>query len=229
MLNFHKQSNADLTIAVIEVPYSDAHQFGIMNTDSDCRITEFEEKPKQPKSNLASMGIYIFSWKKLRMYLMGDEQDEDSEHDFGKNVIPAYLNDKQNVFAYRFGGYWKDVGTIDALWQANMDMIDNISLGKPDWQIMSRTVGNPPQFVAGSGRVVHSLVTEGCEIYGSVYDSVISGGVTVEEGAELHGCIVMANCTIKQGAKLNRAILTEGSVIKEDEHIGSDDGKIAVI
>ncbi|MDR2606552.1 MAG: glucose-1-phosphate adenylyltransferase [Oscillospiraceae bacterium] len=229
MLDFHKRKNADLTIAVIEVPYSDAHQFGIMNTDSDSRITEFEEKPKQPKSNLASMGIYIFSWKKLRMYLMGDEQDESSEHDFGKNLIPAYLKDNQRVYAYRFGGYWKDVGTIDALWQANMDMIDNISLGNPDWQIMSRSVGNPPQFVAGTGHIVHSLVTEGCEIYGEIHDSVVSGGVTVEDGAQLHGCIVMANCTVKRGAKLTRVILTEGTVINENEQIGSDGGKIVVV
>jgi len=229
MLTFHKAKNADLTIAVIEVPFADASQFGIMNTDSESRIIEFEEKPAQPKSNLASMGIYIFSWKKLRMYLMHDEQNESSDHDFGKNLIPAYLSEEQRVYAYRFDGYWKDVGTIDALWQANMDMIDNISLGKPEWQIMSRSVGHPPQFVADTGKVVHSLVTEGCEIYGEIYDSVISSGVKVDVGAELRGCIVMANCRIEKGAKLNRVILTEGTVIGENERVGSDEGKIAVI
>ncbi|MDR2530240.1 MAG: glucose-1-phosphate adenylyltransferase [Oscillospiraceae bacterium] len=221
MLTFHKEKSADLTIAVIRVPFDEAHQFGIMNTDESLRITEFEEKPIQPKGNLASMGIYIFTWEKLRLHLMRDEEDERSEHDFGKDVIPRYLKGEENVFAFRFDGYWKDVGTIDALWQANMDMLSGMALGMPSWQIMSRAVGKPPHYIGGKGRVSNCLMTEGCEIDGSIRDCILSSGVVVEEGAELDGCVVMANCVIRRGAKISRAILSEGALVAENVTIGN--------
>ncbi|MDR0819593.1 MAG: glucose-1-phosphate adenylyltransferase [Oscillospiraceae bacterium] len=223
MLAFHKDKEADLTIAVIRVPLEEAGQFGIMNTDESLRITEFEEKPKQPKSNLASMGIYIFSWKKLRMYLMRDEETESSEHDFGKDIIPSYISGKENVFAYKFDGYWKDVGTIGSLWQANMDMLSGMTLGMPGWQIMSRTVGRPPHYVGEHGKVVNCLLTEGCEIYGHALNSVLSSGVIIESGAEVDRCVIMANCVIKRGAKVKRAILSEGTIIGEGIELGEPD------
>jgi glucose-1-phosphate adenylyltransferase len=228
MLDFHKFSNADLTIAVMEIPLEEASRYGIMSAEPDGRITDFEEKPEKPKSNLASMGIYIFSWKKLRLYLMQDEQDEESEHDFGKNVIPAYLNANEKVFAYRFGGYWKDVGTIESLWQANMDMLDGMTLGMPEWQIMSRTVGKPPQYVGETGTITNCLMTEGCEIFGTVSNSILSSGVVVEEGALVDGCVIMANCRVGRNAKLSRVILSEGVEVDADSIIGNDQIELIV-
>ena len=188
MLQYHIRKGADATIAVRPVPWEEASRFGIMNTDADDNIVEFEEKPKQPKSNKASMGIYIFSWAKLRAYLTADEADKTSANDFGKNIIPAMLNDKQVMVAYNFEGYWKDVGTIESLWEANMDLLSvpmPIDLHDKKWRIYAKNQGLAPHYIAKGAVVSDSLVTEGSEVYGSVQHSVIFAGVTIEEGASV--------------------------------------------
>ncbi len=223
MLKFHKEKNADCTIAVIDVPMEEASRFGIMSCDEDMKIFQFEEKPKNPTSTLASMGIYIFSWKKLRYYLEKDEKTEGSSKDFGKNIIPDMLNAGEGLFAYTFDSYWKDVGTIDSLWEANMDLINpNVPLDLHDksWKIYSRTPVMPPHFISDKALVQNSLVTEGCSIDGKVDFSVIFAGVTIEEGAEVRDSIVMPGTVIKKGAKINYAIIAENTVIGENASIG---------
>ena len=188
MLAAHKAKNADCTIAVLDVPKEEASRFGILNTNEDGSVYEFEEKPKEPKSTLASMGIYIFTWDKLRQYLIADEEDETSSNDFGKNVLPAMLNAGERMFAYRFDGYWKDVGTIDSLWEANLDLLNPkvpLDLSDDAWKIYSRNPGMPPQYLAPSAQVQNSMLTEGCNISGKVEYSIIFAGVTVEDGAEI--------------------------------------------
>ena len=231
MLDYHKSVRADCTIAVIEVPIKDASRFGIMNTAPDNSITEFEEKPENPKSNLASMGIYIFNWQVLREYLNEDEKVPGSSHDFGKDVIPSMLQNGLRLFAYRFDGYWKDVGTEGSLWQANMDLLDDMHLGFEDWHILSRTAGRPPHFIAPSGHIANTLITEGCEIFGSVENSVLSVGVVVEEGAVVRDSVVMTNVRIRKNAIVDYAIIDEDSVVGEGEVIGAplkDGGKVTV-
>ncbi|MCL1901211.1 MAG: glucose-1-phosphate adenylyltransferase, partial [Firmicutes bacterium] len=196
MLNFHEQKDADCTISVIEVPLIDANRFGIMNCDESGKILEFEEKPKNPKSNKASMGIYIFNWQVLKKYLYEDEKDPESSHDFGKDVIPSMLNDGRRMYAYRFDGYWKDVGTEESLWQANMDLLDDLHLGFEDWLILSKATGLPPHYIAPNGSIKNTLITEGCEIYGSVENSILSAGVIIEEGAVVRDCVIMENARI---------------------------------
>lgn len=220
MLDFHKKANADCTIAVIDVPISDASRFGIMITDEHGNITEFEEKPEQPRSTLASMGVYMFTWRTLKKYLNEDEADSESSHDFGKDVIPKMLHDGKKMVAYRFDGYWKDVGTEESLWQANMDLLDDLHLGLEGWHILSRTEGLPPHYVAPSGNVKRSLITEGCEIYGSVENSVLSTGIIVEEGAVVKDCVIMNNVRICKNATVNYAILDENTVIDENVVVG---------
>ncbi len=223
MLKFHKEKNADCTIAVIDVPMEEASRFGIMSCDEDMKIFQFEEKPKNPTSTLASMGIYIFSWKKLRYYLEKDEKTEGSSKDFGKNIIPDMLNNNEGLFAYTFDSYWKDVGTIDSLWEANMDLINpNVPLDLHDksWKIYSRTPVMPPHFISDKALVQNSLVTEGCSIDGKVDFSVIFAGVTIEEGAEVRDSIVMPGTVVKKGAKINYAIIAEDTVIGENASVG---------
>ena len=223
MLAAHKQNNADCTIAVLDVPKEEASRFGILNTNPDGSIYEFDEKPAVPKSTLASMGIYIFTWEKLRKYLIEDEADPQSSNDFGKNVLPTMLNAGERMFAWRFEGYWKDVGTIDSLWEANMDLLDPkvpLDLSDPTWKIYSRNPGMPPQYLAATSRVQNSSITEGCEIYGRVESSVIFAGVTVEEGAEITQSILMPGTVVKKGAKVQYAILAEDVVIEEDAVVG---------
>jgi len=214
MLDYHKSMRADCTIAVIEVPLKDAHRFGIMNTAPDDSVTEFEEKPDEPKNNLASMGIYIFNWRVLREYLYEDEKHPDSSHDFGKDVIPSMLRDGKRLFAYRFDGYWKDVGTEESLWQANMDLLDDMHLGFEDWHILSATAGRPPHYVAPTGSIKNTLITEGCEIYGSVENSILSVGVIVEEGALVKDSVIMDNARIGKDAVVNYVILDENTVVE---------------
>ena len=220
MLDYHKKREADSTIAVIEVPLREAGRFGIMNTADDDRILEFEEKPDQPKNNLASMGIYIFNWKALKVYLYEDEKNPSSSHDFGKDVIPKMLADGLRMFAYRFDGYWKDVGTEESLWQANMDLLDDLHLGFEDWHILSRTAGRPPHYVAPNGSIKNTLITEGCEIHGSVENSILSVGVVIEEGAVVKDCVIMENVTIRKNAIVNYAILDESTDVGEGAIIG---------
>ena len=203
MIKAHREANADCTIAVLEVPMEEASRFGIMNTDENGMIYEFEEKPKAPKSNKASMGIYVFSWPALREYLIADEADETSENDFGKNIIPDMLRDKKRMYAYPFEGYWKDVGTIESLWEANMDLLSvpmPIDLHDKKWRIYAKNPGLAPHYIAKGAVVSDSLVTEGSEVYGSVQHSVIFAGVTIEEGASVIDSVLMPYAVIKRGA-----------------------------
>ena len=214
MLNYHKTCGADATIAVIEVPIKEASRFGIMNTDSTGRIVEFEEKPEHPKSNLASMGIYIFNWKLLRKMLLTDMKNPDSNHDFGKDIIPTLLNDRKDLYAYQFEGYWKDVGTIESLWEANMEYIDpNNALDSRDrqWKIYSRNVIAPPNFLGEHAHVEDSLVVDGCLVDGTVKHSVLSTSAQIREGAVVEDSVIMSGAIIGKGAKIKRAIIGEGA------------------
>ena len=234
MLAHHKRVHADCTIAVMEVPWDEASRFGIMNVDGEDTITEFEEKPKQPRSNLASMGIYVFSWKKLRAYLIADENDPNSSKDFGKNIIPNMLHAGEKLWPYRFDGYWRDVGTITSLWDANMDMLSTtlINLYDPSWPIRSRSAAQPPHYVGPDATVVHSIVTEGCEIEGHVENSVLSSSAVVEKGAKVLYSVLMPGAKVEAGATVEYAIIGEQTVIHGGAHVGaapdgSDDWGVA--
>ena len=232
MLQSHIANGADLTIAVREVPWAEAPRFGILNTDENNQITEFEEKPKNPKSNKASMGVYIFSWNKMRKYLEQDELNPNSENDFGKNIIPDMLADGQKLFTYTFDGYWKDVGTIESLWEANMDLLEMpmpIDLYDPRWRIYARNPGMPPHAVADGAKIVNSLITEGCQVKGVINHSVLFAGVTVEAGAELTDAVVMPGAVIERGAIVRRAIVGEGAHICAGAVVGEETGLIAVV
>ncbi len=223
MLAAHKEKGAACTIAVLDVPKEEASRFGILNTREDDSIYEFDEKPAVPKSTLASMGIYIFTWKKLEQYLIADEADRSSQNDFGKNVLPAMLAAGEPMFAYRFEGYWKDVGTIDSLWEANMDLLNPklpLDLDDPEWKIYSRNPGMPPHYLADTAQVQNSLMAEGCTIAGRVEGSVIFAGVTVEEGAEVTHSILMPGTVVKKNARVRYAISAEDAVIEENAHVG---------
>ncbi len=223
MLDFHKKHNADATIAVLEVPLEEASRFGIMSVDENDVITEFAEKPKEPKSNLASMGVYIFSWKVLKQYLVANEKDENATKDFGKNIIPDMLADKCKMVAYHFSHYWKDVGTIDSLWEANMDCLDpNVPLNLYDnnWKIYSRNPVMPPHYAGSNSKIENSMVAEGCNIYGTVDFSILFSGVTVEEGAVVRDSIIMPNTVIKKDAVIEYSIVGEDCIIGEGSHIG---------
>ncbi len=225
MLDFHKENNSDCTIAVIDVPIEEASRFGIMNTDEFDRITAFEEKPKHPKSTKASMGIYIFNKDLLENYLEEDDRDENSDNDFGKNVIPKMLSDKRRMFAYTFKGYWKDVGTIPSLWQANMDLLGErprFDLSDPAWKILSRSDGAAPHFVGDCAKISNSLVTEGCTINGLVENSVLSSNVTIEKGAIVKDSVIMTGVTIEEGAVIKYAIVDKNTVIKRDDIVGKE-------
>ena len=232
MLNFHIRNGADATIAVRPVPWEEAPRFGIMNTDSNSRITEFEEKPKNPKSNKASMGVYIFSWDKLRSYLEADEADKKSSNDFGKNIIPAMLNDKQVLMAYDFNGYWKDVGTIESLWEANMDLLETpmpIDMHDKKWRIYAKNPGLAPHYIAKGATVKDTLITEGCEVYGNVNHSILFAGVVVEEGAMVESSVIMPGSVIKRGAIVRRSIVAENAVVGPGAFVGEATGNIAVV
>lgn len=232
MLTYHIRKEADVTIAVLEVPWEETSRFGIMNTQEDNRITEFEEKPKNAKSNKASMGVYIFTWSKLRQYLAQDEKDKKSANDFGKNIIPAMLSDGQALYAYGFDGYWKDVGTIESLWEANMDLIQQpmpIDLYDKRWRIYARNPGLPPHYIAPGAQVVDALMTEGCQVFGEVRHSVLFAGVQVEAGAAVAGAVIMPRVRIARGAQVRRAIVAEDALIGAGCVIGEENGGIAVI
>lgn len=223
MLKKHKESGADCTIAVLEVPMEEAPRFGIMNTKEDGTIYEFEEKPANPKSNLASMGIYIFNWSILRQYLEQDEKDENSSNDFGKNIIPSMLSAGEKLIAYPFNDYWKDVGTIDSLWEANLDLLNpkvELDLSDPNWRIYSRTPSAPPQYIDESAEVQNSLITEGCNVYGKVDFSILFDNVTVEAGAEVRDSLIMPGAKIESGASVQYAIIAENAVIKSGAKVG---------
>ncbi len=223
MLQFHKEKDADCTIAVIEVPIEQAFRFGIMNADEDGKIYEFEEKPKTPKSNKASMGIYIFNRDLLETFLIDDENNPDSDKDFGKNVIPAMLNKGLKMYAYPFSGYWKDVGTIDSLWEANMDLLGSspmLNLHDRSWRIFSRTYAMPAQYIGDNAKIIDSLITEGCEIEGRVENSVISSGVKIEEGAVVKNSVIMSECRVCKNAVVEYSIIDCATTIGENCLIG---------
>ena len=224
MLEAHKAAGAACTISVLEVPWDEAPRFGIMAVDGEDNITEFQEKPKQPKSNLASMGIYVFTWKKLREYLVSDEADPASSNDFGKNIIPNMLNAGEKMVAYRFDGYWKDVGTLESLWDANMDMLSrgDLDLLEDSWPIYARLPSQPPAYIGKSSLVEHSVVTQGCEITGTVKNSVLSPGARVEDGAEVHYSVLMPGVTVKRGAVVRYAILGENCQVEAGAAVGAD-------
>lgn len=232
MLQAHIDDGADITIAVRPVPMEIASSFGIMNVDANDHIIEFEEKPKQPKSNLASMGVYIFTWKLLREYLIRDENDPDSKNDFGKNIIPSMLADKRAMLAYRFEDYWKDVGTIASLWEANMDLLkENPEFDITDtrWSIYARTPVMPPHYISDGAKVARSMIAEGCDVYGSVSGSVLFAGVVIEHGAVVEDSVIMPNTTIKAGAVVRRAMVAENCVVTSGCVVGEAEGDIALV
>ncbi len=226
MVKQHKKSKADATIAVIEVPWDEASRFGIMNTDDDMNIIEFEEKPEKPKNNLASMGVYCFSWDILKKYLTADEADPNSDNDFGKNVIPAMLNDGLKLTAHRFDGYWKDVGTIQSLWEANMELLDDnvgCDLDDSSWKIYSKNPIKPPHYISPEAKLKNCYITEGCGIYGEIDHSIIFEGVTIEEGARVEDSILMPGVYVGKNAVIHKAIIGTSAQIGENSIIGSVD------
>ena len=223
MLEYHKEKNAACTIAMLEVPWEEASRFGLMFVNPDGSISEFEEKPKHPRSNKASMGVYIFTWSKLRQYLIDDENDPTSGNDFGHNVIPAMHGAGERMFAYQFDGYWKDVGTIDSLWEANLDLLNpkvDLDLSDDKWKIYSQSPVAPPHFISDKAAVENSMISEGCEIHGEVDYSILFSNVTVEAGAVVRYSIVMPGTVIKAGAVVEYAIVAENAVIESGAHVG---------
>ena len=235
MLEHHKKTGASCTVATITVPMEEASRFGICNTNPDSSIYEFEEKPKNPKNNQASMGIYIFNAKILIEYLEADEADENSSNDFGKNIIPNLLNNGEKLFAYKFEGYWKDVGTISSLWEANMDLIGEdpvLNMADRDFRIFSRNFARPPQFVGSKADIQNSLISEGCKINGTVINSILSGGVVIEEGALVKDSVIMEDVTVKKGGKVYSAIVDSDTVVEKNAVVGTenaDKSDIAIV
>ena len=240
MLAYHKQKNAACTIAMLEVPWEEASRFGLMLVDEDNAITEFEEKPKNPRSNKASMGVYMFTWEKLRSYLLADEADPNSGNDFGHDLIPAMHKAGERLFAYPFDGYWKDVGTIDSLWEANLDLLDpkvDLDLSDTSWKIYSRNLTTPPHYVSADANVQNSLISGGCEIEGDVDFSVLFSNVTVEKGATVRDSIIMPGTVVRSGAVVQYAIVAENAVIEQGATVGErpeamqnmDDWGVAVV
>lgn len=228
MLDYHKENKADATIAVIEVPMREASRFGIMNANEDDVIYEFEEKPEKPKSNLASMGIYIFDWKQLRKLLVADMKNPDSHHDFGKDIIPTLLNDGRRLLAYRFKGYWKDVGTIDSLWEANMDLLDKkneLDLSDPTWKIYTEDVTTLPHYVGADADIKRAFITQGCVIEGEVKNSVLFTGAKVGAGAKVIDSVLMPGVVVEAGAVVTRALVADGVKIGKEAVVGSADSE----
>ncbi|MCL2495704.1 MAG: glucose-1-phosphate adenylyltransferase [Oscillospiraceae bacterium] len=224
LLAFHKEKDAACTLAMLEVPWEEAPRFGLIVADEDGTIREFEEKPEKPTSNMASMGIYVFTWEKLRQYLLADEANAASSNDFGKDVIPAMHAAGERLCAYAFEGYWKDVGTVDSLWEANLDLLNpkiDIDLNDPDWKIYYRTAAAPPHYVADSSLVQNAMVAEGCVIEGAVDFSILSPNVAVEPGAVVRDSILMPGARVKAGARVQYAIVAENAVIEENARVGA--------
>ncbi|MGL5694411.1 MAG: glucose-1-phosphate adenylyltransferase, partial [Peptostreptococcaceae bacterium] len=229
MLNYHKEKNAKATIAVIEVPWDEASRFGIMNAREDGQIYEFEEKPEQPKSNLASMGVYIFNWSTLREYFLKSEESTECFDDFGKNIIPMMLENQADMYAYSFKGYWRDVGTIQSLWDANMDLIkypDAIDLNDSRWRIYTNTMASPPQYIGKEAQISEALIADGCSILGTVDNSVLSHGVQIDENSEIKDSVIMPNVKIGKNVIIKKAMIGEGAVIEDNSIITSDEGEI---
>lgn len=223
MLEFHKEKKADLTVAHINVPIEEASRFGILNTDDDLRIVEFLEKPEHPVSTKASMGIYIFNWKVLREYLIRDEENPESEKDFGKNIIPMLLEEDRRIYAFPFAGYWKDVGTIESLWEANMDLIkrrEEFNISDKTWKIYYRHEGRLPQYIGESAEVTDSMISDGTIVLGKVHESIVSSGVSIAKNSKVLGSIIMQNAVIEEGATVVNSIIAEGTVVKSGVTVG---------
>ncbi|WP_281427602.1 glucose-1-phosphate adenylyltransferase [Mesobacillus maritimus] len=233
MLEHHIKKGADVTISVIPVPWEEANRFGILNTDEELRVTEFDEKPKNPKSNLASMGIYIFKWKMLEEYLEQDNLNSSSSHDFGKDILPQMLKDRKNLFAYPFKGYWKDVGTVQSLWEANMDLLEDsneLNLFDQNWRIYSVNPNQPPQFISQEAKLTDSLVNEGCVIKGNVSRTVVFQGVTIETDAVVKESVIMPDAVIGKGCLIEKAIVSSGINIPDGSVIRPKiDGEILLV
>lgn len=228
MLDFHKAHNADISIAVMPVPMEEASRFGIVITDENSKITEFQEKPEHPKSNLASMGIYIFNWKLLRKMLLADMKNQDSNHDFGKDIIPTMLNDGRKLYAYKFKGYWKDVGTIDSLWEANMDLINSkneLDLNDDSWKIYTEDTTVLPQYVGPTAEIERAFINQGCVINGKVKNSVLFTGARVGEGAQIIDSVLMPGVEVEEGAVVTRALVADGVKIGKNAVVGSADSE----
>ena len=228
MLAYHKEMNADATIAVIEVPMKEASRFGIMNTDEEGHTVEFEEKPEHPKSNLASMGIYIFNWKLLRKMLLADMKDADSHHDFGKDIIPTLLADQKTLVAYKYQGYWKDVGTIDSLWEANMDLLNRsneLDLNDPTWKIYTEDIPALPQYIGPNANIDKAFITQGCVIEGEIKNSVLFTGARVGKGAKIIDSVLMPGVIVEDGAVVQRALVAENITIGAGAVVGSADSE----
>ena len=223
LLRFHEENNADCTIAVIDVPLHEASRFGIMNTGADGRIYKFEEKPKEPKSTKASMGVYVFRWEVLKKYLTEDDKQEKSAHDFGKNVIPAMLSDQKRLYAWDFTGYWKDVGTTESLWEANMDLLNpacELDLDDNELRIYARNFDSPPTFIGETAQLENCMITKGGEIYGHVVSSIISSGCVIEENAIVENSVLLPGVTVKSGAVIRYAIIGQSAVIESGAVVG---------
>ena len=228
MLAYHKEHKADATIAVIPVPIKEASRFGIMNTDEDNKIVEFEEKPAHPKSNLASMGIYIFTWKTLRRLLVADVKNPDSSHDFGKDIIPALIGEGKNVYAYKFEGYWKDVGTIDSLWEANMDLLsptNELDLSDPTWKIYTEDTTDLPQYIGADASISNAYITQGCSINGEVRNSVLFTDAVVQQGAKVIDSVLMPGAVVEEGATVIRALVANDITVGKNAVVGSADSE----
>ena len=228
MLKYHQEQKADATIAVLQVSLKEATRFGIMNCDENDIIYEFEEKPAHPKSNLASMGIYIFTYKTLRKYLVADDKNPDSSHDFGKDIIPAYLNDKKKLAAYRFKGYWKDVGTVDSLWESNMDLLEHnneLDLADPTWRIYTENVNALPQYIGEEAKIDNCYITQGSVVLGSVKNSVLGTNCQIGKGAQVIDSVIMPGAKIGEGAKVTRCIVADDTEIGANAVVGSADSE----
>ena len=226
MLEFHKEKKADLTVAHINVPLEEASRFGILNTDDDLRIVEFLEKPEHPVSTKASMGIYIFNWKVLKEYLIRDEENPESEKDFGKNIIPMLLEEDRRIYAFPFAGYWKDVGTIESLWEANMDLIkrkEDFNISDKTWKIYYRHEGRLPQYIGESAEVTESMISDGTIVLGKVHESIVSSGVSIAQNSKVLGSIIMQNAVIEEGATVVNSIIAEGTVVKSGVTVGHEE------
>ncbi len=227
MIDFHEENEADATISVIEVPIEDAHRFGILNTNEDDSIYEFEEKPENPKSNNASMGIYVFTWDVIKPYLIADEKDESSDHDFGKDIIPALLNDKKRLFAYTFTGYWKDVGTIQSYWESNMDLLDDHNqelVTSRSWEIYPNEKNLPPEYVGEEAEITNSMISPGSFIEGKIKDSILFNAVETEKRVSINASIIHPDVIVREGAVLDRVIVMEGVEVPEGAVIKTPEG-----
>ena len=232
MLDFHKEKKAESTIAVIEVPWNEASRFGIMNVNDEKKIYEFEEKPQNPKSNLASMGVYIFNWKTLKEYFLRGRKTKECLDDFGKDVIPAMLKDNKEMYAYSFDGYWRDVGTIESLWEANMDLIktpEAIDLSDSNWTIYTNTMDLPPQYIGENASIKESLIADGCSVLGTIENTVLSHKVDVGEGSIIRNSVIMPNVTIGKNVLIEKAMIAEGAIINDNVVIKSDTNEICVV